>query len=115
MALTQMIIKDNFWPTLGLYFLVYLICAFSGGIISAIVAGVAGAISYFTTRDIAATVGVVTSVLNVLSYVFYIIFYVSVNLHYYNLAERHDGTGIMRRLDTLGQTPGNFSSREEEY
>jgi hypothetical protein len=109
------IIKENFWPSFGLYFLVYLICAFSGGIISAIVAGVAGAISYFTTQNIAATVGIVTSVLNIFSYVFYIIFYVSVNLHYYNLAEKHDGTGIMRRLDTLGRTTGDFNSTQEEY
>ena len=109
------IIKENFWQTLGIYFLVYLICAFSGGIISLIVGGIAGAISYLTTHDIGTTVGVVTSVLNIFSYVFYVILYVSVNLNYYSLVEKHDGIGIMRRLDTLGQTGSDFDNTKEQY
>ncbi len=109
------IIKDNFWVSFGIYILVYLICAFSGGTISLIVSGIAGAVSYFTTRDIATTVVVVTSILNIFSYVFFLIFYVSVNLHYFTLTERHDGTGIMRRLDNLGQTGSNFNDIKEEF
>jgi hypothetical protein len=109
------IVKGNFWQSLGIYFLVYLIVAFSAGIISAIVGGVAGAVSYFTTRDILTTISVVTSVLNIFSYVFYIVLYVSVNLHYFNLAERHDGTAIMRKLDTLGGTGGDFDNIQEQY
>lgn len=109
------IIKKNFWSSFGIYFLVYLICAFSGGIITAVVGGIAGLISYFTTGDIATTVVVITSVLNIFSYVFYIILYVSINLHYYNLAEKHDGTGIMRRLDALGQNGNDFNNIPEQF
>lgn len=109
------IIKGNFWQSLGIYVLVYLIVAFSAGIISLIVGGVTGAISYFTTRDIVSTVSIVTSVLNIFSYIFYIVLYVSINLHYFNLAERHDGTAMMRKLDTLGETGGDFNNIQEQY
>lgn len=109
------IIKDNFWPSLGIYILVYFIYAFSAGIISAVVGALAGLISYFTTKDISSTVGIVTSVLSVFSFLFYIIFYVSVCLHYFNLAERHDGTGMMRRLDTLGGSGNDFNNIQEHY
>jgi hypothetical protein len=109
------IIKLQFWQSLGIYLLVGLIVAIAAGIITTIVGVAAGAISYFTTRDIATTVAVFTSVLSVFSYVFYVILYVSFNLQYYNLAEKHDGTGIMRRLDTLGQTGGHFDNTQEQY
>lgn len=109
------IIKGNFWQSLGIYFLVYLIVAFSAGIISLIVGGITAAISYFTTRDIVSTTSIFTSVLNIFSYVFYIVLYVSINLHYFNLAERHDGTSLMRKLDTLGESDGDFNNIQEQY
>ncbi len=109
------IIKDNFWTSLGIYILVYFIYAFSAGIISAVVGALTGLVSYFTTKDISATIGIVTSVLSIFSFLFYIIFYVSVCLHYFNLAERHDGTGMMRRLDTLGGSGNEFDNIQEHY
>jgi hypothetical protein len=109
------IIKDNFWSSLGIYLLVYIIYAFSAGIISGVFAVLTGFISYFTTNDISSTIGIATSVLNIFSFVFYIVFYVSVCLHYFNLAERHDGTGLQRRLDTLGETGNDFNNVQEQY
>jgi hypothetical protein len=109
------LIKDNFWSSLGIYIVVYLLYSISAGIISSIIGLFTGLISYFTTKDISATIGVVTSVLSIFSFVFYIIFYVSVCLHYFNLAERHDGTGMMRRLDNLGGGGNDFNSIEEHY
>jgi len=109
------IIKNNFWPSLGIYILAYLIYAFSAGIISTVIAAITGLISYFTTKDISATIGIVTSILSIFSFIFYIVFYVSVCLHYFNLAERHDGTAMMQRLDTLGKTGNDFDNIEEHY
>ncbi|MDB5191402.1 MAG: hypothetical protein JWQ96_965 [Segetibacter sp.] len=108
------LIKDNFWSSLLIYFVVYLIYAFGSGIISAIVGLITGLISYFTTNDIGTTMGIVTSVLNIFSFVFYIIFYISVIIHYFTLTEKYDGTGMMRRLETLGAT-GTTTNTEEEY
>lgn len=112
------LIRDNFWLSLGIYFVIFLISWFSSGIISLIVGILTGLITYFSTDSISSTVGIVTSVLNVLGFIFYIIMFVSVVMNYYNLTERYEGTGIMRRLNTLGtdhpQT-GHNTQREEEY
>jgi hypothetical protein len=109
------IIKNNFWSSLGIYVLVYIIYSFSAGIISGAFALLTGLASYFTTNDISTTIGMATSVLNIFSFVFYIVFYVSVVLHYFNLAERHYGTGIMQRLDTLGEKGNDFNNVQEQY
>lgn len=109
------LIKDNFWVSFGLYVLVYIIYSFSSGIISAIIGAVAGLLFYFTTKDLGSTIGVVTSILSIFSFVFYIIYYVSVVLNYFNLSERFDGTGMMRKLGTIGDAPQNFDNIQEQY
>ena len=109
------IIKDNFWSSLGIYILAYLIYAISAGIISAVIAALTSIVSYFTTQDISATISIATSVLSIFSFLFYIIFYVSVCIHYFNLVERHDGTGMMQRLDTLGRPGNDFDNIQEHY
>lgn len=108
------LIKDNFWASVGVYFVSYIIYAISAGIISSIIGLLTGLSSYFTTRDISGASGLITSVFSVFSSVFYIVFYVSVCLHYFNLVEKHDGTGIMRRLDNFG-SPANDSNNSEEH
>jgi len=109
------IIKNNFWPSLGLYLLMYLISVFSAGIISAVLGGIASLISYFTTRDIVTTITIATSVLGVFSFIFYIVFYVSVCLHYFNLSERYDGTGMLRKIDSIGNGGADFNNIQEQY
>jgi len=108
------LIKENFWISLVIYLVVYIIYAISSGIIGAVITGVAGLISYFTTKDIASTVGLVTGIFSVFQYVFYIIFLVSVGLHYFNLAELQDGEGLLRRIDSLGDDSTN-TTVEEQY
>jgi hypothetical protein len=109
------IIKNNFWPSLGLYLLMYLISVFSAGIISAVLGGITSLISYFTTRDIVTTITIATSVLGVFSFIFYIVFYVSVCLHYFNLSERYDGTGMLRKIDSIGNGGADFNNIQEQY
>ncbi len=109
------LIKENFWISLGLYLLVYMIYAFSSGIISTLVGAIAGVIYYFTTKNINYAVGIFTSILSIFSFVFYIIYYVSVVLHYFNLSERTDGVGMMRKLDTIGDNSQNFDNIQEQY
>ncbi|MCY7422332.1 MAG: hypothetical protein LH478_11390 [Chitinophagaceae bacterium] len=109
------LIKDNFWISFGIYILVYIIYTFSAGIITAIVGAVTGVLYYFTTKDLNTTVDIISSILNIFSFLFYIIFYVSVVLHYYNLAERKDGVGMMRKLDSIGDGTTNFDNIQEQY
>jgi len=108
------IIKNNFWQSFGIYIIAYLIYSFSSGIIGGIIAVITGAISYFTTEDISTTIGLATSILNIFSFVFYVVFYISAILQYFSLTERYDGTGILKRLDTLGGK-STFNNIEEEY
>ena len=109
------IIKKNFWLSLGIYFVVGLIYSFASGIISVVMGGIAGALSYLSTGDISKTIGIATSVLSALSFVFYIVFYVAIALHYFTLAEKFDGTGMMRRIDTLGDNRPDHDNLQEQY
>ena len=97
------------------YIVSYIIYSVSSGIIGVIVAGIAGLVSYFSSNELSSTVAIITSVLNVVQYVFYIVFFVSVGLHYYNLAELKDGTGLERRLDNLGGGNNPNAAIEEQY
>jgi hypothetical protein len=108
------IVKENFWGSLGIYIVAYLIYNFSTAIIGGAVSVVTGILTYFTTKDLGATFGFFSSILNIFSFVFFIVFYISVIMNYFSLTERYDGTGIIRRLDELG---GNTSSNttEEQY
>jgi hypothetical protein len=64
---------------------------------------------------VGATGGVVTSFLNIFSFTFYIIYFISLSFHYFNLVEKRDGTGILSRINSIGDTTDNFNNIEEEY
>ncbi len=109
------IIKDKFWPSLGIYIIMYLIVAFSAGIIGLLVGGVAGIISYFTTHDISSSVGVASSILNIFSYIFYVALFVATGFQYHSLAEKTDGTGIARRIEDIGSSENPNTHIEEQF
>ncbi len=108
------LIKENFWVSLAIYFVSYLIYSFVGGAIGLIVGIFTGVGSYLTTKEFSTTAGVFTSVANVFGYCFYLVFVVSVCLNYYSLIEKLDGFGMMKRLENLGTTNPN-DKIEEQY
>lgn len=107
------LIRDNYWEALGIYFVTYLIYSISSGIIGIIVSVFTGAISYLVTKDIGAVAGIFTGTLNIFTHLFYIIFAVSVALNYFNLVERLDGSGLLKRIDNLGSKQDD--AIEEQY
>ncbi len=109
------IIKQNFWTALGIYFVSYLIYYFCSAIIGGMMGLIGGAIGYFTTENLAGTIGIFTSILNIFSFVFFIIYFVAVVLNYFSLSEKYDGTGMMKRLNSLGDTTTTFNATEEQY
>lgn len=109
------IIKNNFWTSFGIYVVVYIIYAVGAMFISSIAAVISGLLSYLTTKDISSTIGVATSILNIFSYIFYVIFFVSIVLHYFTLVEQFDGTGIINRLEKLGNDHPDFGNIQEQY
>ena len=109
------LIKENFWISFGIYILTYIIYLTGSSIIGFFIGALIGIASYFTTNEISSTVGIVTSAVSAIAYLFYIIFFVSVGMHYYNLAERADGTGMARRLENLGKNTNPNENIEEQY
>ncbi len=112
------LIKENFWQSLGIYIVIAIVSSFGSGAISLVVGIITGIMAYFSTDNITYTVGIVTSILNVLGFVFYLLIFVAVTLNYYNLVERYDGTGMVRKLQGLGtnQSPTTYHpNTEEEY
>ena len=101
------LIRENFWPSLGLYliaYLLYLVCA-SGS--SLIVSGVGGFLSYLTTRDMSAAFTVAYGILNVLSHLLIVFVYLVVAFNYFSLVEKWDGTGLQQRIEQMGaKEPG---------
>jgi len=109
------IIKENFWISFAIYLIAFFIFSVSSGIIGFTVSAIAGLASYFTTKEISSTLAIVTSVLSIIQYFFYIIFFVSAALHYYNLVETRDGTGLAKRLENLGSNINPNAGIEEQY
>ncbi|MCE3281671.1 MAG: hypothetical protein K0Q66_408 [Chitinophagaceae bacterium] len=109
------LVKENFWLSFAVYLVAYLIYAFSAGVIGMILGLMVGVGSYVSTGgDMQSSMATVSAITNVFGYCFYVIFAISVGLNYYSLTERMDGTGIMRKLDTLGSAPSNDKT-EEQY
>ena len=96
------LVKDNFWISLAIYLIASLVYWFASAIVTIAVGVVIGLSTYFTTRSVGTTAGAITSFVNVFNGAFYIIFFVSMALQYFNLVEIHDGTGVLGRLDTIG-------------
>ncbi len=109
------IVNQNFWISLATYLVAGLIYWFSTAIVGTFVGIIVGLSAYFSTNNIGTTAGIVTSILNIFSSVFYFIFFVSAALHYFNLVERHDGTGILQRIENMGTNKDNFDNIQENY
>jgi hypothetical protein len=79
------------------------------------IGGLTGVITYLTTRDLSSTIGIVTSVLRVFTYLFYIIFLVSAMLQYFSLVEQRDATGMLQKIDKIGNDTEDDRPIEEQY
>jgi uncharacterized membrane protein len=108
------LVKENFWLSLGIYLVAGLIYYIAAGIIGAIVGIFAGLSAYLTTKQVDSSFSLFTSITGIFGYFFYIVFYISVCLNYYSLAEKLDGFGMSKRLETLGSTNPNERT-EEQY
>lgn len=109
------LIKENFWISLAIYLISFLIFSISSSLIGFTVSAIVALASYFTTKELSSTLAIVSSILSIVQYFFYIIFFVSAGLHYYNLVETRDGIGLARRLENLGSNTSPNTNIEEQY
>lgn len=101
------LIKENFWPSLGLYFVLAIIYSVCASIIGAILGAIAGLAGYFTTKDISTSIGLVYGIFSVIPYLFIIILYTGIGLNYFSLEEKLDGTGMMEKINAMGSNETN--------
>lgn len=106
--------RGSFWTSLGLYVVTTLIYSFASGAVGLFTGIISGLLAYVTTRDVTVTVGIITSVVRVFGFLFYIIFLVSAVLHYYNLVERKDAVGLTKRIGRIGEVPGPAEDNPEQ-
>jgi len=109
------LIKENFWISVAIYLVVCIIIFIIALSVSLVLNLILGAGAFFTTQNIPANYTLITTLSNLINYFFYIIMYVSVGLHYYNLVETRDGTGLAKRLEGLGSNVNPNENVEEQY
>ncbi|MEO6914420.1 MAG: hypothetical protein ABI151_01225 [Chitinophagaceae bacterium] len=109
------LIKENFWSSFGIYIVAMIIYYAAQTLIGGIVAGSAGLLTYFTTKDFKSVIGIATSFINIFGYFFYVIPLLGIALNYFTLVENKDGLGILNRIDTIGKTKINPDRGEEEF
>lgn len=109
------IVKENFWISFGIYVVSYIIFSTMSGLITLIVGAIVGVSAYFTTKEMGSAYVLIVSLASVFEFIFYIVFYVSVVLHYYNLAERTDGTGLLQRIDEIGNKPQDLFDNSGDF
>ena len=68
------LIKENYWMSFAIYFVAYIIYAFGASIIGAIVSIVAGLAAYLTTKDVSATVAIVSGITSIYTCILHYIF-----------------------------------------
>ena len=109
------LIRENFWPSLGLYIVAYILYAIGAGIIAGSM-GIIGLLGgYLTTSDLGTYVVAITAFIKSFSLFFYIIYFICIALNYFSLVERRDGTGLLGRIDTIGNNFTGPRESEEQF
>ena len=109
------LIRENFWVTVLLYILISLLTSIVSGVIGILVGGSITLLSYFTTKDISTSAGILYGTNYFFSCLFYIIIMVSIVMHYFNLFEKKDSLGMLQRIQNIGANTDSHSQIEERY
>lgn len=109
------LIRDKWWSTFGLILVMGIIVGFIG-IIFALPAGL---IAFLTGAKMLPDVSVVWFILgNVISLVgktiLNVILYTAIGFQYTNLVERQEGRGMLSAIDSIGTTPTQPHSADDE-
>lgn len=108
------LLKDQWWVTAGSILIIYVIAYACMSLVSMPVI-LLTMISVFTKgpKGLSDTVIILSAVLQHLSYVFMIVPMIGSTLCYFNLAERQESTGLMDRINQLGEKKDEFNGLEE--
>jgi len=110
------LVTDEWWITAATMIVVSIITVACSYVIQipAMIIAMASAFTHLE-QPITKTYAIVTSLAQQLSQVFMIIPIISTTLIYFNLVERKENTGLLSRIESLGQTTAPDNSTPEEY
>ena len=108
------LIKENFWSSLGLYIVAYILYLIAAGIIGGSLSIAGWLAGYLTTSDLDIYMIGINSFFKSFSYIFYVILFVCIAMNYFSLVEKKDATGLLSRIDTIGGTDFTGSKETDE-
>lgn len=109
------LIKDDFWSSLGLYIVAYIMYAIGAGVIGGSLSIISMLAGLLTTSDLGTFTVAITSFFKSFASFFYVILFVCVALNYFSLVEKRDGTGLLRRIDSLGNNVTGPKETDEQF
>ena len=109
------LIADNFWQSLVIYLVAYLIYYIGVIFTGIVVVATGGLITYLTTKEISTSIGVASSFLSIFSFSFYLIYFICVAMNYFSLVEKKDGTGLINRINNIGSNPSTWKDTGDQY
>lgn len=109
------LVKNEFWLSFGIYIISFILYYIATMLIGGIFSGAGIVVKLLTTRDFTDVQQMASSFMNFFGLAFYIIPLLSVTLNYFSLVEKKDGTGIINRLDSIGEKQSDDNDSEEEY
>jgi hypothetical protein len=108
------LIKENWWVTFGALFIMGFIVGISAAIVTVPAAlwSQFSMIMHWPGSNIAA---ILTAVVSHLALVLYILPVITLALCYFSLNEQKEGTGLMARINQIGETKNDSNLPAEEY
>jgi hypothetical protein len=112
------IIRGQFWSTLGLLFVLYLIFAILSSIVNVLFGAFFGLGSFVSSggdMEKMKTYLLISALLQAAAQIFYMIFNIGVGLNYYSLLEEKEGVDLETRIDAIGTFTRQSHHTDEEY
>jgi len=109
------LIKENFWTSLLVYFVSTIIYYMAGAIFGGFISIIGAVLGYFTLKSFATSLGVLSSFVSVFTLCFYLVPVMGIALNYFTLTEKKDGTGILQRINSIGEKTVKPDTSDEEY
>lgn len=110
------LVKDNFWVTFGTIVIVWIIvyACMSMVILPTSIVNMVGMFSH-KSPQMSLTLSMITTVLQSLCQVFFIVPIITITLSYFSLVEQKESLGLMERITQFGNAEQTIDHRPEEY
>jgi hypothetical protein len=108
------LIKDNWWTTFGALFIMGLIVGICAGIVT-LPATIWSIFSLATHTSGGTIATIITTILSHIALVLYILPVITLALCYFSLTEVKEGTGLMARINQIGEDKASNNLPSEEY